>query len=48
MYDSKAKQMVWRGMATKTLDPKASGEKRQKNIENGAAKVLKNFPPKKK
>ncbi len=48
MYDSKAKQMVWRGMATKTLDPKASGEKRQKNIENGAAKLLKNFPPKQK
>jgi hypothetical protein len=45
--DSKAKQMVC-GMSTKTLDPEASAEKRQKNIENGAAKLLKNFPPKKK
>jgi hypothetical protein len=40
--------MVWRGMASKTLDPKASAEKRQKTIQNGAAKLLKNFPPKKK
>ncbi len=48
MYDSKAKDMVWRGMATKTLDPKASAEKRQKNIEKGVAKLLKDFPPKRK
>jgi hypothetical protein len=48
MYDSKAKQMIWRGLATKTLDPKASAEKRQNNIRNGVNKLLKNFPPKKK
>lgn len=48
MYDPKAKQMIWRGLATKTIDPKASAEKRQKNIQNGAAKLLKDFPPKKK
>ena len=48
MYDSKAKQMVWRGVATKTIDPGASAEKRQKNVRNGVAKLLKHFPPKQK
>ena len=44
-YDSAAKQLVWRGSATKTLDTKASPEKRQNNINKAAAKLLKNFPP---
>jgi hypothetical protein len=48
MYDPTAKQLVWRGTASKTLDPKASPEKRQKNLAKGVAKLLKNFPPKKK
>jgi Domain of unknown function (DUF4136) len=48
MYDSKAKLMVWRGMATKTIDMNASAEKRQNNIRNGVNKLLKNFPPKRK
>jgi Domain of unknown function (DUF4136) len=48
MYDRATKQIVWRGIASKTLDPKASAEKRQKNIQSGAAKLLKNFPPKRK
>ena len=48
MYDSKAKMLVWRGVASKTLDPKASAEKRQNNIRNAIAKLLKGFPPKKK
>ena len=38
---------IWWWRSTKTIDPKASAEKRQKNIQNGAAKLLKNFPPKK-
>lgn len=48
MYDSSQKQLVWRGVATKTLDPGAKPEKRQKNIQKGAEKLLKNYPPKKK
>jgi hypothetical protein len=48
MYDSANKKMIWRGIATKTIDPGASAEKRQKNIQKGAEKLLKNFPPKKK
>ncbi|HYI94182.1 MAG TPA: DUF4136 domain-containing protein [Bryobacteraceae bacterium] len=46
MYDSSKKQLVWRGTATKTLDTKAKPEKRQKNLQKGAAKLLKNYPPK--
>jgi len=45
MYDPAHKQLVWRGTATKTLDPKAKPDKRQKNMAKGAAKLLKNYPP---
>jgi len=48
MYDPARKQLVWRGAASKTLDPKAKPEKRQKNIDKGVAKLLKKFPPEKK
>ncbi len=45
MYDRATKQLVWRGVATKTLDPKANSEKKQKNINKAVQKLLKNFPP---
>jgi hypothetical protein len=48
MYDSGSKQLVWRGMASKTIDEKAKPDKRQKNIDKAAVKMLKNYPPKKK
>ena len=48
MYDPAAKQLIWRGRASKTLDPKAKPEKRQKSLEKAMAKLLKNYPPKKK
>jgi hypothetical protein len=48
MYDPKDKQLVWRGSATKTLDPKANAEKKAKNITKAMAKLLKSFPPKAK
>lgn len=48
MYDATKKELVWRGVASKTLDPKAKPDKRQKNITKGVAKLLKNYPPKKK
>jgi hypothetical protein len=48
MYDPAAKQLVWRGTASKTIDPKAKPEKRQKNLQKGVAKLLKNYPPKQK
>jgi len=48
MYDSAQKQLVWRGVATKTLDPKAKPEKKEKNVAKAVAKLLKDFPPKPK
>jgi hypothetical protein len=48
MYASMLKTLVWRGVASKTLDPKAKPEKQEKNLRKAVAKVLKNYPPKQK
>lgn len=45
MYDSANKDLVWRGVASKTIDPKAKPEKQQKNLTKAVSKLLKNFPP---
>jgi hypothetical protein len=47
MYQASAKDLVWRGTATKTLDTGAKPEKQQKNLAKAVAKMLKNYPPKK-
>ena len=46
-YDPAAKQLIWRGEATKTLNPSDSQEKNMKNLDKAMEKLLKNFPPKK-
>ena len=48
MYDSANKDLVWRGTASKTIDPKAKPEKQQNNITKAVTKLLKNYPPEKK
>lgn len=45
MYDFAQKKLVWRGVATKTVDVNAKPNKRQKNLAKGAKKLLKNYPP---
>ena len=45
MYDSANHDLVWRGVASKTLDPKAKPEKQQKNLAKAVKKLLKNYPP---
>jgi hypothetical protein len=45
MVDASTKTIVWRGTATKELDPKANAEKRDKNINRAAEKIFKNYPP---
>jgi hypothetical protein len=45
MYDRAAKQLVWRGRASKTIDPNAKPEKRQKNLAKAMNKLLKKYPP---
>ena len=46
MYDSANKNLVWRGIASKTLDQKAKPEKQEKNLNKAMEKLLKNYPPK--
>jgi Domain of unknown function (DUF4136) len=48
MYDAAKKEMVWRGTASKTIDPKAKPEKQEKNLAKAVEKLLKNYPPKQK
>ena len=45
MYSPSPKAIVWRGMASKTIDQKAKPEKQQKNLAKAVAKMLKNYPP---
>src|SRR5262245_25333094 len=47
-YDVTKKQAVFRAVGTKTLDPKAKPEKRQKNLAKAIKKMLKDYPPKPK
>lgn len=44
-YDLATKKQIWRGEATKTLDPPKDPAKLQKNIDKAMAKLLKNYPP---
>ena len=45
IYASSPHTLIWRGAASKTLDPKAKPEKQQKNLQKAVAKMLKNYPP---
>jgi hypothetical protein len=48
MYDPARKQLVWRGTATKTLNPPKDPDKRRNNIQKAMTKLLKDYPPKPK
>ncbi len=48
LVDGKKKDMVWRGIASDTLDPQAAPEEREKRLRGVAAKLFENFPPAKK
>ena len=45
MYDAAKHELVWRGVASKTLDLKAKPQKRQKNLDKAIAELMKNYPP---
>jgi hypothetical protein len=45
MYDSSHKDLVWRGLASKTIDQKAKPDKQQKNLTKAMTKLFKNYPP---
>jgi hypothetical protein len=48
MYASQPHKLVWRGVASKTIDTEAKPEKQQKNLNKAVAKMLKKYPPEKK
>jgi hypothetical protein len=48
MYDSANHDLVWRGLATKTIDVDAKPDKQEKNLSKTVKKLLKNYPPEKK
>ena len=44
-YDAAAKQQIWQGTATKTLNPSSNQQKNENNLNKAMAKLLKKFPP---
>ena len=45
IYAMKPKQLLWRGVASDTLPPSPKPKQWQKQLDEGAAKLLKHFPP---
>ena len=45
-YDPASQDLIWRGQATKTLNPSGNQEKDMQRLNKAAQKLLKNFPPK--
>jgi uncharacterized protein DUF4136 len=45
LRDGRSGAVVWRGVATRDLDPKASPEEREKNINRAVEKMFKHYPP---
>src|ERR1700758_4902860 len=43
LFDTKTKQLIWRGAASDTLSN--NSDKNIKNLDNGVGKMFKNFPP---
>jgi len=45
IYDAGAKQLVWMGAASKTVNPGNNQEKNRKMLDKATQKLLKDFPP---
>jgi hypothetical protein len=45
IYDVANEKLVWRGLASKTIDQKAKPDKQQKNLTKAMTKLFKNYPP---
>ena len=45
IVDAHTRTIVWRGVASKEVDGKASPEKRERNINRAAEKIFSNYPP---
>jgi hypothetical protein len=45
MYELSTKQLVWRGIGTKTLTEKMSPQKREQSINYAAERIMSQYPP---
>ena len=45
LFDPHAKQLVWRGAASKTLNISKDPDKNYRNLEKAMAKLFRNYPP---
>jgi hypothetical protein len=45
VFDASAKQQIWTGDATKTINQSSDPRKNQEQMQKGINKLLKNFPP---
>jgi hypothetical protein len=45
VVDAREKKLVWQAVASDTLDPQASAEKRDKLVNEAMAKIFASFPP---
>jgi hypothetical protein len=45
LRDGRSGAVVWRGVASRDLDAKASPEEREKNINKAVEKMFKHYPP---
>ena len=48
MVDANQKELVWRGMASDTLNPEKSPEEKDKALREALAKMFENYPPRHK
>ena len=46
MIDAKKQQLVWQGRGTKTLEPDASQQKKEENINYAVKQIFTQYPPK--
>ena len=45
LADARRKELVWRGMATDTLNPNSSPEEKDQKLQAAVAKMFENYPP---
>lgn len=45
MYDTANKDLVWRGLVSKTIDQNAKPDKQEKNLNKALTKLFKKYPP---
>ncbi len=46
LVDTKAKELVWRGSASRVVDPDESPQTREEKVQESIDKLFEGFPPK--